>query len=82
MIHELKTVPEYFQEVWDGKKDFEVRSNDRDFKLDDTLRLREYNIDTETYTGRSITKKVKYILDNPQYVKEGYVIMGIKGVGE
>ena len=29
------------------------------------------------YTGRKITCEVKYILDNPDYCKDGYVIMQI-----
>jgi hypothetical protein len=31
MIHELKTLPIYFEEVIEGRKLFEVRKNDRNF---------------------------------------------------
>lgn len=30
------------------------------------------------YSGRKIDAEVVYLLDNPEYCKEGYVIMGIK----
>lgn len=42
MTHHLKTMPEYFQAVIDGKKPFEVRKNDRDFKSGDHCLLEEY----------------------------------------
>lgn len=37
IIHELKTLPEYFELVRKGIKNFEVRKNDRDFKVGDML---------------------------------------------
>lgn len=76
MIHELKILPEYFYLVRCRIKTFEIRKNDRDFKEGDMLALNEWNTDNG-YTGNSILVGVDYILSDPQYVKEGYVIMGI-----
>ena len=42
MIHHLKTKPEYFQAVINGKKPFEIRYNDRNFKTGDRVILKEY----------------------------------------
>ena len=42
MIQHLKTLPDYFQAVIDGKKPFEIRENDRDFKVGDRVILEEY----------------------------------------
>lgn len=39
MIHELKILPEYFEAVTSGRKQFEIRKNDRDFKVGDQLIL-------------------------------------------
>ena len=76
--HELKILPEYFEAIEKGEKNFEVRFNDRDFAKGDILLLREHNADG--YTGRTITTEVTYLLDNPAYCKEGYVIMAIKKI--
>ncbi|MFD2752405.1 DUF3850 domain-containing protein [Virgibacillus siamensis] len=75
--HELKITPEYFQYVWDKKKTFEVRKNDRDYEVGDKLVLREWDGD-KGYSGSGVVKKVSYILSDPNYVKEGYVIMGLE----
>lgn len=40
--HYLKTWPEYFKAIKSGEKKAELRLNDRDFKVGDTLILEEY----------------------------------------
>jgi len=42
MVHDLKTWPLYFAAVSSGKKTFEIRKNDRDFKVGDILILKEF----------------------------------------
>ena len=74
-IHDLKTLPEYFEAVDSGAKPFEVRFNDRDFKAGDVLNLREYS-DGE-YTGRVLHREISYVLDAPAYCKEGFVVLGL-----
>lgn len=78
MIHALKQYPEFFLDVTTGKKLFEVRKKDRDYKVGDLLALNEYDPETKSYTGASVLLHVDYILDNPEYCKEGYVVMSIK----
>ena len=76
-IHrDLKICPKYYRDIESNGKRFEVRFNDRDFKVGDILYLCEWA--GGEYTGRKIICEVKYILDNPDYCKEGYVIMQIK----
>ncbi len=42
MIHHLKTLPQYFQPVIDGRKPFEIRENDHNFKVGDRVILEEF----------------------------------------
>lgn len=72
--HELKTLPEYFKAVVENKKTFEVRKNDRNFKVGDILILKEWTPENN-YTGNEISKKITYILNNLDYCKENYVIL-------
>ncbi|WP_449600348.1 ASCH/PUA domain-containing protein [Paenibacillus sp. Marseille-Q9583] len=77
MIHELKLVQPFYNAVEERRKTFEVRKNDRDFNVGDYLNLAEYDPEAQRHTGQGISRKITYILDDPTYVKEGYVILGI-----
>lgn len=76
MIHELKILPEYFEAVTSGRKQFETRRNDRNFKVGSQLILREWT--GEKYTGDSYKAEITYITDYAQ--QDGYVVLGIRGV--
>lgn len=80
IVHSLKIDKKYYEEVLTGKKKFEVRRNDRNFQVGDLLNLNE--IEKGGYTGRSFAVEVTYILDDPQYCKENYVIMSISNTNK
>lgn len=42
MIHHLKTLPPYYQAVIEQRKPFEIRENDRNFKVGDRVILEEF----------------------------------------
>ncbi|WP_445506719.1 ASCH/PUA domain-containing protein [Niallia sp. 03190] len=73
--HKLKIQPEFFEEVCTGIKSFEIRRNDRDFRVGDILLLQEYIPETEKYTGRVIDRKVTYITNYAQ--RSDYVVMAM-----
>ncbi len=77
MIHGLKTLPIHYEDVRLRRKHFEIRSDDRNYKVGDYLDLKEWS---GTYTGRSCMRKVTHILsDCPEYgLKEGFIIMSIE----
>ena len=87
MIHELKILPKYFQDVIEGIKTFEIRKDDRDFKIGDILLLEEYDSNKEyvdindnltNYSGRKIVKEITYILKDVDGLDSNYAILGIK----
>lgn len=75
-IHELKTWPDFFRDVADGRKKFEIRKDDRDYKVGDLLRLKEYDPQTQTYTGLYVVVYVEYICQLSPFAP-GMVGMGI-----
>lgn len=77
MIHELKILPEYFNEVQSHNKQFELRKDDRDYRVGDWILLKEF--ENGSYTGRECgCFGITYILRNcPEYgLADGYCILG------
>ena len=82
MEHELKTWSSFYQAISDGFKKFEIRKNDRDFKVGDVLVLREYQPMQERYTGKSIKVRVEYILNGENFgIHIDYCVMSISRRG-
>ena len=77
MIRKLKILPQYFNDVLSGYKSFELRKDDRDYKVGDKLQLMEWD---KEFTDRSCIRDVIYILrDVEKYgLKKGFVILGIR----
>ncbi len=78
MIHDIKAWPEYFAPVMRGEKTAELRLDDRHYKVGDTLRLREWDPTTESYTGRECLRKVTHVLHGAGTVG---VIAPLRGLG-
>lgn len=74
--HYVKILPKYYIAVEKGIKTFEIRFNDRNYKVGDILHLQEFYGDQ--YTSRELTKEICYMIDDPDYCKEGFVVLGIK----
>lgn len=61
-VHELKCWPEFFQAIVAGHKRHDLRrASDRDFQVGDRLRLREFEPDTQRYTGCEQLVRVTYV---------------------
>ena len=88
--HELKIDSSVFWALAAGAKTWEIRKNDRDFQVGDTVILLEtrytgvdmlHSSKPLIYTGNKITATITYILHGPIYgLEEGWVIMSVKEV--
>lgn len=55
MIHELKSHPIPFRDVINGIKKYEIRVDDRDFRVGDVLMLLEWFPDLQKYSGATVS---------------------------
>ena len=86
-IHTLKIDGEFFEEVVQGRKTYELRKNDRNFKVGDGLLLRETRFSAAMadagypveYTGRELRVEVTQMLTGPRLgLEAGWSILSIK----
>jgi len=86
-IHELKTDPDAFVASFRGDKLYEIRLDDREFRMGDMLVLRETAASGERmaegapliYTGRVLSRIITHKLDG-YGLKEGWVVLGVRNV--
>lgn len=79
-VHDVKLGATFFDDVKTGRKTFELRKNDRGYKEGDIIVLHEYK--DGTTTGRTITKKIVYMLEDFTGLEDGYCILGLGEVEE
>ncbi|UOR07530.1 DUF3850 domain-containing protein [Hymenobacter aerilatus] len=75
--HELKIWPSCFTAVEAHTKPFDVRQNDRNFQVGDAVLLREFEPESEQYTGRATTRWISYVLHGGAFgVEAGWCVLG------
>lgn len=77
-IHQIRLAKTYFDDVANGIKTFELRKNDRGYKVGDILEMMEFADGKNT--GRTVKVEVTYLLENYTGIEDGYCIMGTKVV--
>jgi hypothetical protein len=80
--HYLKLFERYYKAVVRGEKLSEVRYNDRNYRVGDTITLLEGKpgLDGFEYTGRKISARISYI--DGFGLNAGYVNLSIKLIDE
>ena len=86
-IHYLKCWPKFFEAVVSGHKPFEVRKNDRDYRLGDHVVMYEWDPEkaqereAEGYSGREVRGNITYIMAADCFagaVGPEYVVLGME----
>lgn len=90
MIHEIKSDPKQFMDIWNKMADFTIRYNDRGYKVGDTLIIRETLHSHEFrvafsvplfYTGYKIVAEIDFVsrsTSSSALFGENYVIISFK----
>lgn len=78
-IHELKIKNEYWAEIYEGAKMFELRKNDRDFQVGDIIQFKLVDADIDI---SEFKYRITYILKDAQEygLDKDYCILGIKKI--
>ena len=74
--YKLKIKSEYYVDVINGTKTAEIRYNDRNYQVGDILILNEID-SLGNFTGNSCQVVVTHILDDAEYLRDGYVMLSI-----
>lgn len=77
ITHDLKIYPEFFSAVCTGVKRAELRKNDRDYRVGDTLHLMETPRGSCHQTGEFINVKITHIADVGEWMP-GYVLLSVE----
>ena len=80
MIHKLKIKQCYLCHILEGTKTFDVRINDRDFQVGDTIHwLPLEDDDYDVYAGGSTVPpyRINYILSDFPGLQQGHVCLAI-----
>ena len=76
MIHAVKCEKQYFEKVAAGTKPYELRKDDRGYKVDDFLALNEID-EKHNYTGRCLITKITDVFKNNKFLQNGIVVLTI-----
>lgn len=74
VIHQIKLEAAFFDDVASGRKSFELRKNDRNYKEGDVLEMEE--VKGGAKTGRKCSKRIVYMMENFEGLEDGYCILG------
>ena len=76
--HRVKCWPDYFKCIVEGTKTFDLRVNDRGYKVGDLITFMEWNPNAETYTRGSCLREISYVLPGGQFgLLAGWVALGL-----
>lgn len=79
-VHEIRLAAGDYDDVLTGRKSFELRKYDADYREGDELLMQEYK--NGEATGREIRASIEYLLSEHSGLTEGYCLLGIVVIKE
>ena len=80
MLHQLKIKQCYLYHILEGKKTFEIRKNDRDFQVGDTIRflpLEDENYNVYEVASPCPEYRINYVMTDFSGLQQNYVGLAI-----
>lgn len=74
-VHDVKSVQPHFDDVASGRKTAELRLDDRDYEVGDTIRMREFV--AGEFTGRVIAYEITHKLTGEPWLANGYCMLSL-----
>ncbi len=76
--HIIKCWPQHFVPLITRQKTFEIRVNDRDYQVGDTLIIKEFDPDTQKETGKWVARTIIYMVQGIFGLPENVCVLGFK----
>lgn len=64
MMHSVKSWTHLFKPIADGRKLYDLRKNDRNYKVGDLVHLLEYDAEKGKFTGEECVVEITYITNH------------------
>lgn len=77
MKHELKLQPRFAEDIREGRKTFEIRRDDRGYKLGDVLTFTDLGKEPYGMPSYEVVYKLTHE-DFPDGIPAGYCVLGIR----
>ena len=78
IIHKLKILLQDFEQAITGIKNFEQINDNGDYQVNDLLVLKEWDPDTEGFTGREAARRIRHVPKNVPCLNSEYAILDIE----
>jgi len=78
IVHEVKCIHPYFQDICNGVKSFDLRYDDRGYMPGDGIMFKEYDPVKKKYSGNTVYLKICYILRDFSGLENGFCILGLE----
>lgn len=83
--HEVRSWTDFFSSLASGDRQFDLRKNDRDYKVGDIIKFREYDDRAGKFTGAELRRRITHVMEGvgagsitPLHgLQRGYVILSL-----